>query len=82
MKNILVKLGILPQNSPCNEVSRTIFLADGRKVNVPAKPERICLKYSVYPIGAKISLSEWLTSIKLRKEFEGVKTVKKHYLNA
>jgi hypothetical protein len=82
MKNILVKLGLLPNNQPCNGVNRIIFLGDGTKIIAPAKPEKICIEYSIYPIGAKIGLSEWLTSIKLRKDFQGVETVKKHYLNA
>jgi ABC-type Fe3+-hydroxamate transport system substrate-binding protein len=82
MLNLLTKLGILPQKNSPESGQRIIFLSDGRKVTVPAKPERICLRYSVYPIGAKISLSEWLTNIKLRKDFQGVETVKKHYLNA
>jgi hypothetical protein len=79
MKNILIKLGILPSKQPCNEGNRTIFLSNGEKVIAPPKPEKLRVPYSIIPENS-LSFSEYLTCVRLRT-LEPSKTLfRKFYL--
>ena len=51
------------------ENTRRIFLGDGREVNAPPKPERVCLSYSVYP-EERMNHSDWTTYVKLRPDVD------------
>jgi hypothetical protein len=62
------------------ENTRRIFLGDGREVNAPPKPDRICLAYSVFP-EERMNQSDWVTYVKLRPDVdcEG-SVITKYYL--
>ena len=83
MKILLIKWGIIPEKNSSEGEQRIIFLSDGRKVKAPAKPEKVCLARSVYPMRENLTLSSWVEAIKLRKTFSDNKIqLVKHYLNA
>lgn len=60
--------------------TRTIFLGDGRKVEAPAKPEKVLVSYSIIPITDNMTMEDWHFYIMFRKEDEDLKTRKVFYL--
>jgi len=66
---------------PNQEPTRQIYLADGRKVSAPSKPEKICISYSIIP-ESHLNYYSWLQYIHLDsyKNTDEVKTIRKFYL--
>lgn len=70
-------LGIKQNPKP---VTRQVFLADGRKVNVLMPQEKKAVSYTVIPLDA-MSYPDWFTYVRQRNDIdpEGP-TIVKHYL--
>jgi hypothetical protein len=68
------------QKTTPKENTRTIRLGDGRKVEAPAKPEKVLVSYSIIPICDNMTMEDWHFYIMYRREDEDLKTRKVFYL--
>jgi hypothetical protein len=81
INNIMAVIAIFSsQKTTPKENTRTIYLGDGRKVEAPAKPDRVLVSYSIIPITDNMTIEDWHFYIMYRREDEDLKTRKVFYL--
>jgi hypothetical protein len=81
INNLMAVIAIFSSQKPATKVNtRIIYLGDGRKVEAPAKPDRVLVSYSIIPICDNMTMEDWHFYIMYRREDEDLKTRKVFYL--
>jgi hypothetical protein len=81
INNLMAVIAIFSSQKPAiKENTRTIYLGDGRRVEAPAKPDRLLVSYSIIPICDNMTMEDWHFYIMYRREDEDLKTRKIYYL--